>query len=87
MGLAQALGRGAVSRGRITIDQNLFVNVTTAPYLHDENDFSAVVESYTKMVEIVKKIPGATLLVPPPDVDPRAYLESVSPPRSLSLHD
>nr|ADT70777.1 cellobiose dehydrogenase [Stachybotrys bisbyi] len=45
MVISQYLGRGAVSRGRMTISQGLNTIVSTAPYLSNVNDLEAVIKS------------------------------------------
>jgi cellobiose dehydrogenase (acceptor) len=45
MVISQYLGRGAVSRGRMTISQALTTVVSTVPYLRNNNDLEAVIKS------------------------------------------
>ncbi|KAI0127328.1 cellobiose dehydrogenase [Xylariales sp. AK1849] len=78
-GVAAALGLGKSSRGRITIDSSLTMNVTTLPYFNDpgNNDFEAVVSTLTEVVDAISAIPGATLINPAPGQDIRAYIQSI----------
>jgi cellobiose dehydrogenase (acceptor) len=49
MVISQYLGRGAVSRGRMTISEGLNTIVSTVPYLRNNNDIEAVITSLEKL--------------------------------------
>ncbi|ORY61791.1 uncharacterized protein BCR38DRAFT_459558 [Pseudomassariella vexata] len=78
-GIAAALGLGKLSRGRVTINSSLVMDVSTLPYFRDpENfDFEAVVSTVTTVVDAVSSIPNATLINPAPGQDVREYISSI----------
>jgi cellobiose dehydrogenase (acceptor) len=51
MVISQYLGRGAVSRGRMTITQGLNTIVSTPPYLSNNNDLEAVIKSLENLAK------------------------------------
>jgi cellobiose dehydrogenase (acceptor) len=64
MTIAQYLGLGSQSRGRITIDPKMNMVISTTPWLHDSNDLAAAVQSMTNVVNVISKIKGVTMLFP-----------------------
>jgi cellobiose dehydrogenase (acceptor) len=66
MTMSQYLGRGAVSRGRMTIGPDLNTVVSTNPYLHDKNDQAAVVQGIKNLQAALKNVKNLTWVVPPP---------------------
>jgi cellobiose dehydrogenase (acceptor) len=64
MTMSQYLGRGSVSRGRMTITPALDTVVTTAPYLHDENDKLAVIQGIKNLKAALSGIPNLQWIVP-----------------------
>ncbi|KAK7998404.1 F-box domain-containing protein [Apiospora arundinis] len=61
MTLSQYLGRGATSRGRMTITPTLNTVVSTVPYLRDPEDVNAVIQGIKNSVEdFVKNMVVAT---------------------------
>ncbi|KAK1656517.1 hypothetical protein BDP55DRAFT_569206 [Colletotrichum godetiae] len=61
-GIAAALGLGKTSRGRVTINSSLVMDVSVLPYFNDEgnNDFESVVATVSGVVKAISSIPGAT---------------------------
>ncbi|OBT67703.1 hypothetical protein VE03_03484 [Pseudogymnoascus sp. 23342-1-I1] len=64
MTLSLYLGRGAVSRGRITIGKGLNMVVSTIPY-GDSNDLAAIAIALDNMANALTKVPGLTYLYGP----------------------
>ncbi|KFY02053.1 hypothetical protein O988_02378 [Pseudogymnoascus sp. VKM F-3808] len=64
MTLSLYLGRGAISRGRLTIQKNLNVVVSTIPY-GNENDLAAVAIALDNMANALTKVPGLSYLYGP----------------------
>ena len=58
MTMSQYLGRGAVSRGRMTITQGLNTVVSTLPYLRDKNDVAAVIQGIVNLQNALKGVSG-----------------------------
>ncbi|KAL5601056.1 hypothetical protein BROUX41_005885 [Berkeleyomyces rouxiae] len=64
MTLSQYLGRGATSRGRMTITPTLNTIVSDAPYLKDENDVKAVIQGIENVKNALSKVTGLTFALP-----------------------
>lgn len=64
MTLSLYLGRGAISRGRLTIQKGLNMVVSTIPY-GDENDLAVVATALDNMANALTKVPGLTYLFGP----------------------
>ncbi|EXF79989.1 fungal cellulose binding domain-containing protein [Colletotrichum fioriniae PJ7] len=79
-GMAAALGLGKTSRGRVTINSSLAMDVSVLPYFNDEgnHDFEAVVTTVSGVVKAISSIPGATMINPAPDQDVRDYVQNVA---------
>lgn len=67
MTMSQYLGRGSVSRGRMTITPALDTVVTTPPYLHDEQDKQAVITGIKNLQAALSGIPSLAWIVPNPN--------------------
>ncbi|KAK8127196.1 carbohydrate-binding module family 1 protein [Apiospora sp. TS-2023a] len=69
MTMSQYLGRGATSRGRMTITPTLNTVVSTVPYLRDPNDVAAVIQGIKNVQAAInsQNIPGLKWMVPSPD--------------------
>lgn len=80
--MSQYLGRGAVSRGRMTITSSLNTVVSEAPYLRDENDVEAVIKGIENLQSALSSVEGLTFAQPPANVTAREYVEGVSFPTS-----
>ncbi|KAJ1333220.1 cellobiose dehydrogenase (acceptor) [Microdochium nivale] len=74
MTLSQYLGRGAKSRGRLTLTPTLGVTVSTLPYLKDNSDVAAVVQGIKNMQAALNKVPNLTWLSPAPGQTAEDYV-------------
>lgn len=83
--MSQYLGRGAKSRGRMTITRNLNTAVTTVPYLQDPNDVEAVIKGIENLQAALADVPGIEWQYPPPGVSAREYVEDVCKASSLPI--
>jgi cellobiose dehydrogenase (acceptor) len=82
MTLSQYLGRGALSRGRTTINQGLNMQVTTLPYLIDKNDVAAVVTGIANLQKALNTVQNLTWIYPAPGQSAADYVANVSLPLS-----
>lgn len=78
MTLSQYLGRGVVSRGRMTITGDLSTAVTTHPYLHNPGDKEAVIQGIKNMVASLSTIKNLTFILPPANTTIDAWVNGVS---------
>ncbi|QKX62083.1 uncharacterized protein TRUGW13939_09239, partial [Talaromyces rugulosus] len=65
MTMSQYLGRGATSRGRMTITAGLNTVVSTLPYLQDENDIQAVIQGIVNLQSALENVANLTWTYPP----------------------
>lgn len=65
MTLSQYLGRGVVSRGRMTITPGLDTNVYEHPYLHNAADKEVVIQGIKNLQATLGIIPNLTWVLPP----------------------
>ncbi|KAK5628404.1 hypothetical protein RRF57_004119 [Xylaria bambusicola] len=79
MTMSQYLGRGAVSRGRMTITKALTTVVSTVPYLRDDNDVQAVIQGIKNLQSALKNVANLTWLLPDPNTTVEDYVNNVSP--------
>jgi cellobiose dehydrogenase (acceptor) len=79
MTLSLYLGRGVVSRGRMTITPALTTVVSEHPYLHNDGDLEAVIQGIKNMQAALNVIPNITWVLPPPDGTVEEYVASVGP--------
>jgi hypothetical protein len=79
MTLSQYLGRGVVSRGRMTITPGLATAVTEHPYLHNAGDKEAVIQGIKNLQAALNVIPNITWVLPPPNGTVEDYVNGVSP--------
>ena len=77
MTISQYLGRGAVSRGRLTITNGLDMTVSTLPYLRDSNDLDAVVTALTRVIDALQTDPQITVTVPSSNQTVAEYVNSI----------
>ncbi len=77
MTMSQYLGRGTVSRGRMTITRRLDTFVALPPYLHDDLDKDAVIKGIESLQEALKNVPNLTWITPPPNMTVTDYVNSV----------
>ncbi|KAI0888791.1 carbohydrate-binding module family 1 protein [Annulohypoxylon maeteangense] len=64
MTMSQYLGRGATSRGRMTITKALNTVVSTLPYLRDENDVQAVIQGIKNLQSALSNVRNLTWTYP-----------------------
>ncbi|KAH6659192.1 fungal cellulose binding domain-containing protein [Truncatella angustata] len=60
MTMSQYLGRGATSRGRMTITSDLSTIVSTLPYLNDKNDVQAVIQGIKNLQAALSNVKNLT---------------------------
>ena len=77
MTLSQYLGRGVVSRGRMTINQLLTTEVTTHPYLRNDYDKEAVIIGIKNVQAALNRIPNLTWIQPAPSVSIEDFVNQV----------
>lgn len=65
MTMSQYLGRGAKSRGRMTITKALTTVVSTLPYLQDKNDVQAVIQGIKNLQAALANVENLTWTYPP----------------------
>ncbi|KAI8241346.1 Cellobiose dehydrogenase [Colletotrichum sp. SAR 10_96] len=75
--ISQYLGRGATSRGRMTIQGNLGTVVSTVPYLRDQNDVEAVIKGIENLQASLKNVANLTWLFPEPGTTARNYVNNM----------
>jgi GMC oxidoreductase/cellulose binding protein with CBM1 domain len=73
--ISQYLGRGAVSRGRMTITPGLTTEVSTHPYLRNEYDEEAVIRGIETLKRSLANVPNLEWLHPAPNITPRDYVK------------
>lgn len=88
MTLSQYLGRGVVSRGRMTITPGLATAVSEHPYLHNDGDLEAVIKGIKNVQAALSVIPNLEWVLPPPNGTVESYVNSliVSPSARRSNH-
>ncbi|KAK4249648.1 carbohydrate-binding module family 1 protein [Corynascus novoguineensis] len=88
MTMSQYLGRGATSRGRMTITPSLTTIVSDTPYLKDPNDKEAVIQGIINLQQALKNVANLTWNFPNSTITPREYVDSlvVSPGNRRSNH-
>ncbi|KAI3546703.1 fungal cellulose binding domain-containing protein [Colletotrichum abscissum] len=75
--ISQYLGRGATSRGRMTIQANLGTVVSTVPYLRDQNDVEAVIKGLENLQTSLKSVANLVWNFPPPGTTVRDYVNNM----------
>ncbi|ROT36423.1 cellobiose dehydrogenase [Sodiomyces alkalinus F11] len=75
--ISQYLGRGATSRGRMTITPNLNTIVSDVPYLKDQEDIEAVIKGIENLQAALAGVPGLEWLRPAPNVSARQYVNNM----------
>lgn len=76
--MSQYLGRGAVSRGRMTLTTALNTAVSVNPYLNNDEDVEAVIKALDNLRDALSDVEGLVWTQPPPDVSSRQYVDDVS---------
>ena len=87
MTLSQYLGRGVVSRGRMTITSGLATQVSEHPYLHNAGDKEAVIQGIKNVINSLNVIPNITWVLPPPNSTVEDYVNGVSISLLQHYHD
>ncbi|RYP53579.1 hypothetical protein DL768_001443 [Monosporascus sp. mg162] len=77
MTMSQYLGRGAKSRGRMTITPALTTVVSTHPYLRDQNDVQAVIQGIKNVKNALKDVPDLVWNHPPENQTVEDYVNSM----------
>ncbi|KAI0409006.1 fungal cellulose binding domain-containing protein [Xylaria palmicola] len=77
MTMSQYLGRGAVSRGRMTITKALTTVVSTVPYLQDKNDVQAVIQGIKNLQAALKNVKNLTWALPAPDTTVEDFINNM----------
>ncbi|KAK4190122.1 putative cellobiose dehydrogenase precursor [Podospora australis] len=77
MTMSQYLGRGATSRGRMTLTPALTTIVSDAPYLKDNNDKEAIIQGITNLQNALKNVQGLTWNYPPAGMSVREFVDSI----------
>ncbi|KAL2755480.1 carbohydrate-binding module family 1 protein [Sodiomyces alcalophilus JCM 7366] len=75
--ISQYLGRGATSRGRMTLTANLNTIVSDVPYLKDSEDVEAVIKGIENLQKALAGVPNLEWLHPAPNVSAREYVENM----------
>lgn len=78
MTISQYLGRGATSRGRMTITPSLTTVVSDVPYLKDPNDKEAVIQGIINLQKALSNVKGLTWAYPNATTSVRDYVNNVS---------
>ncbi|GAB1320084.1 hypothetical protein MFIFM68171_10294 [Madurella fahalii] len=88
MTMSQYLGRGATSRGRMTLTPALSTIVSDVPYLKDPNDREAVIQGIANVQAALAGVANLTFTYPNASVSAREYVEGmvVSPSNRRSNH-
>lgn len=88
MTMSQYLGRGATSRGRMTITPSLTTVVSDVPYLKDANDKEAVIQGIINLQNALKNVEGLTWNFPNASISAREYVDAmvVSPSNRRANH-
>ncbi|KAK4448586.1 cellobiose dehydrogenase [Podospora aff. communis PSN243] len=77
MTMSQYLGRGATSRGRMTITPGLTTIVSDVPYLKDPNDKAAVIQGIVNVQNALRNVEGLTWDHPAPNVTAEDYVNNM----------
>ncbi|KAF6794624.1 cellobiose dehydrogenase [Colletotrichum sojae] len=75
--ISQYLGRGATSRGRMTIQANLGTVVSTLPYLRDQNDIEAVIKGIENVQAALKNVPNLNWTYPAAGTSVRDFVNNM----------
>ncbi|KAK3322580.1 cellobiose dehydrogenase-like protein [Apodospora peruviana] len=77
MTMSQYLGRGATSRGRMTITPNLGTVVSDVPYLKDPNDKAAVIQGIVNVQNALKNVKGLVWQYPNSSISAANYVNNM----------
>jgi cellobiose dehydrogenase (acceptor) len=76
--MSQYLGRGSVSRGRMTITKALTTVVSTVPYLSDKNDVLAVIQGIKNLQASLASVKNLVWTYPPAGTTVEDFVNTVS---------
>lgn len=76
--MSQYLGRGATSRGRMTITSDLSTIVSTLPYLNDKNDVLAVIQGIKNLQAALSNVKNLTWEYPTASETVENFVNNVS---------
>lgn len=82
MTISQYLGRGATSRGVLSITSGLAMQVSTVPYLRDDEDKAAVIQGIKNLQAALQKDPSIVFTQPPANTSVEDFVNDVKPPHS-----
>lgn len=77
MTLTQYLGTGSVSRGKLTINNQLRTTVSKSPYLNDAQDKAAVVQGVENLRNALKNVNGLQWVRPSASQSSVAFVDSI----------
>ncbi|KAL7268091.1 hypothetical protein RUND412_009299 [Rhizina undulata] len=72
--ISQYLGTGMTSRGRMTIESNLDMEISVSPYLNDANDVDAVIKGVASLMASTANVSGITFIQPAAGVDAETFV-------------
>ncbi|KAI1327173.1 carbohydrate-binding module family 1 protein [Xylariaceae sp. FL0255] len=77
MTMSQYLGRGATSRGRMTITPALSTVVSTLPYLNNEYDKEAVIQGIKNLQASLANVKNLTWTYPTPNITVEEFVDTM----------
>lgn len=84
--MSQYLGRGATSRGRMTITSDLSTIVSTLPYLSDKNDVAAVIQGIKNLQSALSNVQNLTWEYPTASETVEDFVNNVSQHQLVCAH-
>ncbi|KAI0143967.1 hypothetical protein F4776DRAFT_447625 [Hypoxylon sp. NC0597] len=75
--MSQYLGRGQVSRGRMTINSGLSTVVSIPPYLRDENDKAAVIQGIENLRKALSTVENLEFQLPHTNQSTQSYVDAI----------
>ncbi|KAI1389821.1 uncharacterized protein F4822DRAFT_442940 [Hypoxylon trugodes] len=75
--MSQYLGRGQVSRGRMTINSGLSTVVSTPPYLRDPNDKAAVIKGIENLRNALSSVKDLEFRFPSTNQTTESYVDAI----------
>ena len=76
--ISQYLGHGTTSRGALTINGALGIEIAIAPYLRNQADTDVVIAGIKSMMKAIQTDPMIEFQVPPSNQTVEQYVASVS---------
>ncbi|KAG8629314.1 hypothetical protein KVT40_003179 [Elsinoe batatas] len=77
MVLSQYLGRGKTSRGKLTINKDLTINIAQNPFVNTQGDRDAIVQGIKNVIAALAKNPRITVLQPAAGVSVESFVAGV----------